>query len=265
MQQTDIHQFLKQYFTANDCEISENHPGYFTVQLNVDMDKELMNRPFYWHYLEATGGEPNPMSITFITDPNVDPSEVKGERIHFGSPRLHQIFESTKKFGRFIRLYEQVHVQHNTALHPWLGLNVRISYQCDRKRDELLSLGLHLISGKIVEGFHEKAEQMTLSPGISDYCFTLSPLIKPQSGLFRLKQFVQHQIEQQDHMWAAEARERWNSDLALLDHFYEELDEKPESYLTEKTALQEQYEPNIHVGIVNGGLFYLSENTMQRL
>ena len=29
-----------------------------TVQLTIEMDKELMNRPFYWHYLEKTGGRP---------------------------------------------------------------------------------------------------------------------------------------------------------------------------------------------------------------
>ncbi|MDI5788447.1 YqhG family protein [Bacillus licheniformis] len=32
-----------------------------TVQLTVEVDKQIMNRPFYWHWLEKTGGEPNPM------------------------------------------------------------------------------------------------------------------------------------------------------------------------------------------------------------
>ena len=42
-----------------------------TVQLTIELDKELMNRPFYWHYLEKTGGVPNPMKLTFITDPKM--------------------------------------------------------------------------------------------------------------------------------------------------------------------------------------------------
>ena len=50
MQQQEIHKFLERYFHANDCEIVENGPGYMTVQLTIELDKELMNRPFYWHY-----------------------------------------------------------------------------------------------------------------------------------------------------------------------------------------------------------------------
>ena len=48
---------------------------------------------------------------------------------------------------------------------------------------------------------------------------------------------------------------RWNHDLDLLNRFYEESDELPESYEIEKQALQEQYEPRITVQIINGGLF----------
>ena len=73
MQQQEIHKFLERYFLANDCEILENQTGYMTVQLTIDLDKELMNRPFYWHYLEKTGGVPNPMKLTFITDPEIVP------------------------------------------------------------------------------------------------------------------------------------------------------------------------------------------------
>lgn len=46
MQQQEIHQFLERYFHANGCEIIENSPGHITVQLTIELDKELMNRPF---------------------------------------------------------------------------------------------------------------------------------------------------------------------------------------------------------------------------
>lgn len=55
MRQTDIHQFLKRYFLANNCSIVTETPSYLTVQLTIELDKELMNRPFYWHYIEKTG------------------------------------------------------------------------------------------------------------------------------------------------------------------------------------------------------------------
>ncbi len=134
MQQHEIHNYLYNFFEANNCEILERSPHLLDVQLTIEMDKLLMNRPFYWHYLEKTGGVPNPMRLTLITNPENEEND--GELIHYGSPRLHQIFQTTKELGSYIRLYEDV--RHNgsthTPLHPWLGINIKVSYQCDRKR-----------------------------------------------------------------------------------------------------------------------------------
>jgi len=264
MKQHEIHQFLEKYFTANNCEIVENGQGYMTVQLTVELDKELMNRPFYWHYLEKTGGVPNPMKLTLITDRQMTPEHIKGEEIHFGSPRLHQIFESTKNLAGYIRLYEKnlfSNGQH-VPLRPWLGINLKISYQSDRKRDVFKSIGLQLINGQMVENFHEQLLQLKLTPKIPDYSFTLSPLIMPGSGVSRIEAHLRNKLEIEDHQWAAEARKRWQQDLQLLEHFYEEAEERGESYENEKKALQEQYEPKVKISIINGGLFYLTEKAI---
>lgn len=264
MKQHEIHQFLEKYFTANNCEIVEIGQGYMTVQLTVELDKELMNRPFYWHYLEKTGGVPNPMKLTLITDRQMTPEHIKGEEIHFGSPRLHQIFESTKSLAGYIRLYENHSFsnEQHVPLRPWLGINLKISYQTDRKRDVFKSIGLQLINGQMVENFHEQLLQLKLTPKIPDYSFTLSPLIMPGSGVSRIEAHLRNELESEDHQWAAEARKRWQQDLQLLEHFYEEAEEKGESYDNEKKALQEQYEPKVKISIINGGLFYLTEKAI---
>ncbi|EKN69828.1 hypothetical protein BABA_07726 [Neobacillus bataviensis LMG 21833] len=263
MQQQEIHNFLLNYFKANECPIVENKPGYLTVQLTIELDKELMNRPFYWHYLEKTGGSPNPMRLTFITDKERAPENMKGEIIHFGSPRLHQIFESTKNLASYIRLYENHRQQGNqTPLLPWLCMNVKISYQCDRKRDVFKSIGLQLINGQMVEDFHDRLLQIPLTPKIPDYSFTLSPLVRPKSGMSRVETYLKSVISEEDHSWADEARKRWDQDLRLLDHFYEDAEEDNESYSTEKQALQEQYEPKINISFINGGLFYLTDKAI---
>ncbi|WP_045517595.1 YqhG family protein [Neobacillus niacini] len=263
MQQLEIHNFLVRYFQANECEITENGPGYLTVQLSIELDKELMNRPFYWHYLEKTGGAPNPMKLTFITNPQIAPENLKGETIHFGSPRLHQIFQSTKKLASYIRLYEN-HRNNNqqTPLMPWLCMNVKISYQCDRKRDIYKSIGLQLINGQMIEGFHERLQNVQLTPKIPDYSFTLSPLVKPKSGMSRIENYLKAMIEEDNHSWAEDARNRWEQDLQLLHHFYEDAQEENESYETEKKALQDQYEPKINISFINGGLFYLTDTAV---
>ncbi|GAE31849.1 YqhG family protein [Halalkalibacter hemicellulosilyticus] len=261
MQQPQVHSFLERFFQANDSDLTENERSYLTVQLSIDLDKRLMNRPFYWHYLEKTGGAPQPMKVTFITDPANAPDHLKGEPVYFGSPRLRQIFTATRELGGFIRLYEQTALQSQKSnpLHPWLCLNAKISFQCDRKKDVFLSLGLNLIHGQIVPNFFNQLQQKTLTPTIPDYCFTLTPLIKPKSGLVRIQKMIQTFIDNEDDTWAKEALERWDNDLALLEAFYEDYTEKPEAYEIERKALEEQYKPTVTISIINGGMFYLNQ------
>jgi hypothetical protein len=260
MLQQEIHQYLERFFAATNCPIMENGPGFLTVQLTADMDKELMNRPFYWTYIEKTGGIPNPGKLTFITDQNAVPDDIKGEPVHFGAPRLHQLFRAAKKMAAYIRLYEEPAAPpaRSMPLYPWLNVNMKISYCSDRKRDVLRSFGLHLISGMLIDDFQKKVQNRRLVPKIPDYCFTISPIIKPASGLKRMETYISQEMAAEDHQWAKEAKERLKEDLALLDQFYAGQAEKPETYKIEKKALIEQYEPEIKIEIVNGGLFYLA-------
>ncbi|GER68369.1 hypothetical protein BpJC7_27570 [Weizmannia acidilactici] len=260
MLQEEIHQYLERFFEANGCTFIENGPGWMTVQLTVELDKALMNRPFYWSYLEKTGGIPNPMSVTFITDKEKAPESIKGEAIHFGSPRLNQIFRTAKQFARYIRLYEDIKPQQKQApLYPWLSMNLKISYRCDLKKDVFRSIGLNLIHGTLAENFQDILEQRNLTPKIPDNCFTLTPIIMPKSAVRRIENYVRQGLAKETHEWAEEAVIRWQQDLNLLDHFYEDMEELPESYEIEKQALKEQYEPKITVEVVNGGLFYLKD------
>lgn len=260
MLQQEIHQFLESFFRANDCDINEKGPGFITVQLTEDMDKELMNRPFYWTYLEKTGGTPQPMKVTFITDEAEAPDDLKGEFIHFGAPRLHQLFQTAKKLAGYIRLYEEPHGNEvqNVALHPWLNLNMKISYCTNKKRDVIRSFGLNLINGTLVEQFYSMMDSKKLSPTIPDFCFTISPMIKPESGIKRIETYIENEIKRSEHSWAEEARSRWQADLNLLNHFYADQEEKSDTYEIEAKALKDQYEPYIQVEVINGGIFYIA-------
>ncbi|RST73803.1 hypothetical protein D4T97_013090 [Siminovitchia acidinfaciens] len=259
MLQKEVHQYLEQFFLATGCTIEEYGPGFLTVQLTVEMDKELMNRPFYWTYLEKTGGIPNPMKVTFITDQEKAPPNIKGEFIHFGAPRLHQLFLAARKLAAYIRLYESPHMHstQNVPLHPWLNVNMKISYCSDRKKDVYRSFGLNLINGSLIEQFDEKISPVSLTPKIPDYCFTISPIIMPTSGLKRIEAFLTNEIHSHEHPWADAAQKRWMEDSKLLDQFYDGEEEKPETYFIEKKALEDQYKPDIQIDILNGGIFYL--------
>ncbi|WP_408006736.1 YqhG family protein [Pseudalkalibacillus sp. A8] len=265
MLQKDIHNFLDRYFTANECEMLERENHLLHVQLTIELDKLLMNRPFYWHYQELTGAEPNPLKLKLRTEQSEEDKD--GEFIHFGSPRLHQIFQSTRQLGSYIRLFENVQQNENAyvPLVPWIGLNIKVSYHCDRKKDFLHSIGLNLINGMMVSEFQGLLESKALTPKIPDYCYTMSSLIKPVSGIKRIEHYIEQVIQDDDPQWSIDARKRWQEDEELLDHFYQDIEELPESYHLEKQALKDLYEPKVVVQIINGGMFYLSNNTLMNL
>ncbi len=261
MQQHEIHDFLLKFFTVNGCEVKQEQPGLLNIQLTEEMDKALMNRPFYWHYLKKTGGVPQPMELILVTDKRAVPAgDKRSEMIHFGSPRLHQIFKAAKAQGACTRLFEdrETNGSQKVPLQPWLVLNMNVAYECDKKKDRLHSIGLNLINGTIVSNCQQFLQSLKLTPKIPDYSFTLTPMIKPESGIKRIQKMVEDLVMREDHSWADGARERWQQDLALLEHFYEGSEERPEAYHAEKEALQSLYEPKISVTIINGGLFYLT-------
>ncbi|SDI32210.1 YqhG family protein [Natribacillus halophilus] len=259
MKQAEVHNYLRRFFQAGGAEVLQSTPPKLDVQLNKTLDLELMNRPFYWHYLEKTGGDPNPLKMHLST--NMQSTAKAEEKVHFGSPRLHQIFASAADKGAVTRLYEQHDEQSQTPLYPWLGLNIRISYTCHRRRDDLRSFGVQLISGETIDAFMKRLSPLPLVPAIPDYTFTMAHLIQPTSAVQRIKKYLLDDIQGQKHTWANEATKRMEEDLSLLDRFYDERDEGSDAYMLEKEAIHQQYQPAIELTFINGGLFYLRKDT----
>jgi hypothetical protein len=254
-----IHGYLQKFFTENNCDIIKSNNHYMTVQLTIDMDKKIMNRPFYWRYLENTDGVPNPALLTFITDQNKLDEDIKGEVVHFGSPRLTQLFQTTKELGAYVQMYEKVldNPKTKTILTPWLGVNYKVSYYSDQTKEMFYSLGINLITGNMIDGFQEWISGVELDSTMSDDAFKITYIIKPLRALERLDSAIENIIRKDDHTWADEAKIRWKKDREVLEYFYEGVENKPECYEMEKTAMDQQYEARIKVEIVNGGLFYL--------
>lgn len=253
-----VHDYLQTFFKETNCPIISDSNHYLTVQLTIDMDKKIMNRPFYWKYLESTDGVPNPAQLTFITDQNNLEEDIKGEIVHFGSPRLNQLFQATKELGAFVQIFERVNqFEAKKMLTPWLGVNYKVSYYSDQTKEMLHSLGINLMTGQRIDGFHESLSKVDLVSAMSENAFPMQYSINPTRGLERLDEVIETIIQQDNHTWAEQAKKRWARDLKVLDYFYEGLENKPDWYEIEKTALEERYKPRIKIEIVNGGLFYL--------
>lgn len=258
MHSTEIHTYLHRFFTENDCEILHGNEHYLTVQLTIDMDKRIMNRPFYWRYIESVNEIPNPAQLTLITDMQKLQNGMKGEVIHLGSPRLHQLFQVTKEMGQFVKLYERVGANNEQQiLTPWVGVNYKVSFTSHQTKEILYSIGINLMTGAVVKEFQETIRMRDLSDQSSEQVFHLPFIITPVRALDRLDAVITKVIEGEDLTWVEEAEKRWKKDQAVLDYFYEGQEPKPECYEMEKQAMEERFKPRITVDVVNGGLFYL--------
>lgn len=257
---TDLNEFLQTYFTAHHCKLLYKENGVLTVQLNEGMDRALMNRPFYWHYVKATGNAGTPMQLTFITNP--EKRDVKGEWIHFGSPRLQQIINHLKQNEQFTKLFQMVDTTKNTALYPWLVTNIKISYEGKQKKDEVFSVGLHLVNGMMKLDMMGALQNLNLSMAISDYCYPISPLIKLKSGFIRIETVIDDYLENQSHSWAKEAMNTLEEEIQMVHHFYDN-EAEAEQMEKEINEITNRYQPRISYKVINGGIMYLTDNFLE--
>ena len=67
-------------------------------------------------------------------------------------------------------------------LQPWLIVNTLVRYKGKQSKEEMISIGLNLINGVMILDMMEQLNGIALDQSISDQCFTISPLIKIESG-----------------------------------------------------------------------------------
>lgn len=230
MQQQQVRQFIERYLATFSAHIVETHPDYLTVKLPVEVDKDIGNRPFYWSWVEKMNLAYQPLVLTFAFHPDRLPDGLRAEHMHLGSARMQQIFASTKKHGQFLCMYEQTPLsigstgkRRSTPLVPWLGLNLKVSLLCDKKRDILLYLGINLHNPRIVHDFTSFLFRLPLTPAIPDYFYTLDRRLTVEQALDMARQEVTKMLEAEDQTWAEEARARLTEELAILSAYYEEL------------------------------------------
>ncbi|PCN44016.1 hypothetical protein B9C88_12980 [Brevibacillus laterosporus] len=251
MQQTEVREFVEKYFAAFQSHVVENHPDYVTVKLPEDVDKDIGNRPFYWSWVEKMNIAPQPLHLTLYFPQTEIPKELRAEHIHFGSKRLQQIFESTYKHGRFVCMYEtpkgilqkaSMSTRRSTALTPWLHLNIKVSFICDKKRDFLLSLGVNLHQARVVQDFYPFLKRLQLTPAIPDYFYTLDRRLDIPQAIEMAKSEVYHFLDNQDHSWADQARLRLQEELDILEEYYKHaaLEQEREEAKASKTISKEE-------------------------
>ncbi|GGK19412.1 hypothetical protein GCM10010965_10610 [Caldalkalibacillus thermarum] len=267
MTSEELYHFVEQYVRAQGCTIIDKGPSHLTVHLSVQADKDIMGRPYYWMFMERTGAEPEPMTITFCFDPEQMPENTgtRTELIQFGCWRLHQIFQSCQKHGQFIRLYEEgTQASLTRALTPWICFNYKISFISDQKKDLFYPLGFNLINGEILAPFDQVLNRYRLTPKIPDYHFTLTPIFSLKSALKRIEMYLYDYLDNMDKTWAQEANKRLDEEAKLICAFFQHSHHE-EEVLQRRLKEIEDYRPKIEVVPINLGLFYLNTHPRAKL
>lgn len=255
MEAFNVEQFTKRYFEVNDCTVKQTGNGLLEVNLTEEMDKKIMNRPFYWHYVKATHAKGIPKTVLLGPLETYENKEI--EPIYFGSTRFQQILKELVKETSFIQSFESVQTTDNKAMYPWLLVNIKVSYESMQIKDEIFSLGLNLITGMITVNMMEHLQAVQMHATISPHCYVLSPIITYDSGFKRLQHILDVYIEEQSHEWALLSMQAMEDELHLLHLFYED---ETEDKINEMHAIQKRYEPRITFNVLSGGVVYLTES-----
>ncbi|WP_017472299.1 YqhG family protein [Amphibacillus jilinensis] len=255
----NLHDFLVTYFTTNHCQVNSNKKdGTLNVQLTEEMDERLMNRPFYWQYVRKLNQVGSPLELKITTQYN----KANKDRAYlsFGTERFNKICNDALSKGRFTKLYQSIAPRQQTALYPWLIINVKMSYIGKQQEEDLKSYGIHLINGTIIDQAFEWLEQKEWTTTIPDFCYPITPLIQVRNGYLRIEHFILEQLQAKQHQWAEASYQHLQEEIQLLNYSKDREQSVDENhYLKEKENLKAIYQPKISLQVINGGMFYLAE------
>lgn len=287
MNTKQVQKFVLSYLDSTGCHLIEKSPTRITVKLSPEADRSLTNRPFYWSYVDQAGVPPETMTYGWsFENPSseerssgstmsylmTDTGRIVQEDVYFGSRRLHQLFEAVRQGGRCVTLFEEPPRGHIDPLSSqpytaWLGVNFKVSFECDMKREELYGWGISLATGIIDEKFLETLKDRKLSPRLPSNVHLLKNGISMRKGMSQLELTMERKLKSIDFTWAEEAETRRQDELARIKHYYapmlealepsEQREELAIRFQQREAEIDWQYRPRISLAVMNCGIFHL--------
>ncbi len=217
----EIQDFCRRFFAAVDAPTLIDQTDFLQVELPREIDKQLTDRPYYWMYVEATGQQvPNTvLSLSFDRSVAVEGIE-KIEYVTLGSFRLNKMIETAQKRGRVTRAYQQVSAKR---LSPYLMTTFKISFLADRRRDEMVSYGVHLGHGSVEADFYPRIESLTFGEHPCSAAQVERSVLSLAEGYQLLKANITSEIAALDHSWAEDADAHLAEELEQLETYYHSL------------------------------------------
>ncbi|MFC4304299.1 YqhG family protein [Cohnella boryungensis] len=290
MNPKQVNRFVVCYLESKLCHFVEKSPSSVTVKLSPDADRALSNRPYYWSFVDRTGTPPETMTYrwsfehpTMADRTNASPisyvmtesGRVIQEEVYFGSRRLHQLFEVVQHAGRCVTLFEEpprgrLDPLGSLPYTAWLGVNFKVGYECDMKREELYDWGISLATGIIQERFMDKLKDRRLTPRLPSNVHLLRNGLSLRKGMVQLEAALERKLRNTDFGWAVEAEARRQDELERIRQYYEPMlahmehpdQREQKELLTARFRQREaeidwQYRPRVSASVLNCGIFHL--------
>lgn len=202
--------------------------------------------------------------------PNI---RIPREDIYFGSRRLDQLFDAAQAAGSYVCLFQEPALRANNPLAsfaytPWLGINYKVAFECDRKREEIHTFGISLATGHFEENFHQRLASLRMTPKLPPNVHVAPNGISLAKAAAIAETMLERKLKAYDYTWAEEAAERLLEEQACLKHYYEpllnastlseeELAKLSAQFEAREAEITWQYEPRMTASAINCGIFYL--------
>ncbi|NIK75308.1 hypothetical protein FHS15_000406 [Paenibacillus castaneae] len=210
-------------------------------------------------------------SLGFVHGSLAAPARVPREDLYFGARKLEQIFDAAKAKGSYVYLFQEPDKRsHNpfssTPYTAWLGVNMRVEFASDRKREEIHCFGVSLATGQCVEHFLDRLLMHKLTPRLPANIHITKNGISFNKALGIVEQALERKLRSYDYSWAEGATERLAEELERISEYYELLiknateESRPvieEQFTQRQSEIRWQYEPRVTASAINCGIFHL--------
>ncbi|MFD1956714.1 YqhG family protein [Paenibacillus thailandensis] len=210
-------------------------------------------------------------SLGFLNPSAASGMRMPREDLYFGSRKLEQMFGAARSQGSYVYMFQEpdkrrLNPFQSTPYTAWLGVNMRVQFACDRKREEIHSFGVSLATGRIVEQFHDRLLGLKLTPRLPANVYITKNGLSYGKALSIVEQSLERKLKDYDYSWAESAVARLEEELRQLRSYYEpllkhaEADRKnaiQEQFAQRESEIRWQYEPRVTASAINCGIFHL--------
>ncbi|MEW9500404.1 YqhG family protein [Jeotgalibacillus marinus] len=221
------------------------------LHLTEELDRKFMNRPFYWHYRDATNQVGEPMTVTLIKQ-NMEPMPGNAIIASTLNPIYRQLVEAAHAEASWYKAYEapQNFSQNHAPLYPWILIQGVLTMDPPGAASYWKEAAISLTTGRVQTG-DDLFESRTLQSNLPDYHFTVAPIIQFERAIETLLLELEQSGEKQYEEDLLRVRNQYETKISLNETM------KNTEGLRDLQTHTEMYKVKLRFDQPLGGIVYL--------